>query len=282
MPSSELEDFIARWSPSGGGERSNYQLFLSELCDLIGVPKPDPGVPDDTKNAYVFDRSIPRQEADGSTTTNFIDLYKRGCFICETKQGVEGNARVSRAVAGVPPATAIEMSDAPNGESTPEREPVGATPTGAAGTAALPNRAASMRQRKGHGSSSGRTRNALPRFSKPSSPSARRERRRRGVFKHEPVPIVPWGARASRVPGEASRRTLGKIGRHLRLVRSSSAEVLAGTARTARETPALPGRSHHVYPAHAHQQPFRKTAFRDRTGGHRRGTGEGKVSVDHG
>jgi len=37
----------------------------------------------------VFDRSIPRQEADGSTTPNFIDLYKRGAFICETKQGVE-------------------------------------------------------------------------------------------------------------------------------------------------------------------------------------------------
>ena len=80
--------FIERWSPSGGGEQSNYQLFLSELCDLLGVPKPDPAIADDTQNAYVFDRSIPRQEADGSTTTNLIDLYKRGCFICETKQGV--------------------------------------------------------------------------------------------------------------------------------------------------------------------------------------------------
>ncbi len=87
--SRDIEDFIARWSPSGGGERSNYQLFLAELCAVLGVPKPDPAVPDDTKNAYVFDRSIPRPEADGSVTTNFIDLYKRGCFICETKQGVE-------------------------------------------------------------------------------------------------------------------------------------------------------------------------------------------------
>ena len=87
--SAELESFIARWSPSGGGEHSNYQLFLSELCGLLAVPKPDPAVPDDAKNAYVFDRSIPRQEADGSTTNNFMDLYKRGAFICETKQGVE-------------------------------------------------------------------------------------------------------------------------------------------------------------------------------------------------
>jgi len=87
-----IEAFIARWSPSGGGERSNYQLFLAELCDLLGVPKPEPAVADVAKNAYIFDRSIPRPEPDGSTTTNFIDLYKRGCFICETKQGVEAAA----------------------------------------------------------------------------------------------------------------------------------------------------------------------------------------------
>ncbi len=85
----DLEAFLARWSPSGGGERSNYQLFLTELCAVLDLPKPNPSVPDDSKNAYVFDRSIPRQEADGSTTPNFIDLYKRGCFVCETKQGVE-------------------------------------------------------------------------------------------------------------------------------------------------------------------------------------------------
>jgi hypothetical protein len=87
-----VEAFIQRWSPSGGGERSNYQLFLAELCALLAVPKPDPAVPDDAKNAYVFDRSLKRAESDGSTTTNFIDLYKRNCFICETKQGVEKKA----------------------------------------------------------------------------------------------------------------------------------------------------------------------------------------------
>lgn len=77
----DIEAFIARWSPSGGGERSNYQLFLAELCALLGVPGPDPAKPDDAANAYVFDRSIPRVESDGSTSINFIDLYKRGFFI---------------------------------------------------------------------------------------------------------------------------------------------------------------------------------------------------------
>lgn len=36
-----VTDFIARWSRSGGAERANYQLFLSELCDVLGVPLPN-------------------------------------------------------------------------------------------------------------------------------------------------------------------------------------------------------------------------------------------------
>ncbi|MBT7067199.1 MAG: hypothetical protein HN919_12905 [Verrucomicrobia bacterium] len=34
--------FIDRWERSGAAERANHQLFISELCDLIGVPHPDP------------------------------------------------------------------------------------------------------------------------------------------------------------------------------------------------------------------------------------------------
>ncbi|HET7369216.1 MAG TPA: DNA methyltransferase [Gammaproteobacteria bacterium] len=81
--------FIERWSPSGGAERANYQLFLAELCDLIDVPRPDPARPDNLENGYVFERSLTFTNADGGRTTNYIDLYKRGCFVCETKQGVE-------------------------------------------------------------------------------------------------------------------------------------------------------------------------------------------------
>ncbi len=50
--------FIARWQKSGAAERANYQLFLSELCDLLGVPRPDPTTPDDAANAYVFERTV--------------------------------------------------------------------------------------------------------------------------------------------------------------------------------------------------------------------------------
>jgi hypothetical protein len=37
--------FIARWQQSGATERANYQHFLSELCDVRGVPRPDPTTP---------------------------------------------------------------------------------------------------------------------------------------------------------------------------------------------------------------------------------------------
>jgi hypothetical protein len=42
MPSREIEDFIARWSAASPSERANAQLFLVELCDLLGVARPDP------------------------------------------------------------------------------------------------------------------------------------------------------------------------------------------------------------------------------------------------
>ncbi|MBM4012911.1 MAG: class I SAM-dependent DNA methyltransferase [Planctomycetes bacterium] len=85
----EVEAFIDRWGPSGGGERANYQLFLSELCDVIGVPRPDPSKADDAANTYVFDKVVKFAAADGAASNGFIDLYRRGAFVCETKQGVE-------------------------------------------------------------------------------------------------------------------------------------------------------------------------------------------------
>ena len=85
----DTASFIARWSISGAAERANYQLFLSELCDLLGVARPDPTKPDDADNAYVFERSVTFHHPDGSTSTGRIDLYKRGCYVLEAKQGVE-------------------------------------------------------------------------------------------------------------------------------------------------------------------------------------------------
>ncbi|MDX9978920.1 MAG: class I SAM-dependent DNA methyltransferase [Lentisphaeria bacterium] len=89
MSEPTVKAFIERWELSGAAERANCQLFLSELCDLLAVPRPDPATPDNAESAYVFERAIPA--ADG-TGTNFIDLYKRGCFVLEAKQGADAAA----------------------------------------------------------------------------------------------------------------------------------------------------------------------------------------------
>ena len=80
-----IADFISRWGPSGAAERSNYQLFLAELCDLLGVERPQPASETESDNAYVFEKRVPSPTG----TTNAIDLYKRGCFVLEAKQGSE-------------------------------------------------------------------------------------------------------------------------------------------------------------------------------------------------
>lgn len=81
---SDVADFIERWANSGAGERANYQLFLSELCDVIGVPRPDPTRTDDRENGYVFERAVKFHNPDGTTSGGDIDIYKQGCQGCYT------------------------------------------------------------------------------------------------------------------------------------------------------------------------------------------------------
>jgi hypothetical protein len=86
MPSEPVANFISRWSAAGASERANYVLFLTELCDLLGVPQPDPAADDSAHNAYVFERAVTFHHRDGKTSTGRIDLYRRGCFVLEAKQ----------------------------------------------------------------------------------------------------------------------------------------------------------------------------------------------------
>jgi len=41
--------FVARWQSADGSELANYQFFVSDLCQLLKVPAPDP-VRDDTRD----------------------------------------------------------------------------------------------------------------------------------------------------------------------------------------------------------------------------------------
>lgn len=81
-----INAFIARWTSSGGSERANYQLFLTELCRVLDLPQPEPASSNTEENAYVFERLVKINHPDGSQTHGFIDLYRRGSFVCEAKQ----------------------------------------------------------------------------------------------------------------------------------------------------------------------------------------------------
>jgi hypothetical protein len=38
----QMDAFVARWEKAGGKERANYQMFFAELCDALGVERPNP------------------------------------------------------------------------------------------------------------------------------------------------------------------------------------------------------------------------------------------------
>jgi hypothetical protein len=79
----DIQRFIARWQVSGAAECANCQPFLSELCDVLDLPRPDPTTPDEVRNASVFEKDVPLPHG----ATGRIDLYRRGCFVLEAKQG---------------------------------------------------------------------------------------------------------------------------------------------------------------------------------------------------
>lgn len=78
--------FIQRWQgKEGGQERANYALFLTELCDLIDVQRPDPAGATHERNDYVFERVVTRHKDDGDMLGR-IDLYRKDSFVLEAKQ----------------------------------------------------------------------------------------------------------------------------------------------------------------------------------------------------
>ncbi len=105
-PAESIDLFINRWTASAAAERANYQLFLSELCDLIEVPRPDPTGSDDADSAYVFERNVHFPEDDGSSSIGRIDLYRRGAFVLEAKQGSDAETAEQQAAAALQSATA--------------------------------------------------------------------------------------------------------------------------------------------------------------------------------
>ena len=93
-PPEAVEAFIGRWKAADGTEKANYVLFVRDLCQLLGVPEPDPSREDTRDNAYVFERRVTFRHGDGSESYGFIDCYHRDAFVLEAKKfrKLEGKA----------------------------------------------------------------------------------------------------------------------------------------------------------------------------------------------
>ncbi|MGM0578376.1 MAG: type IIL restriction-modification enzyme MmeI [Myxococcota bacterium] len=92
QPARDVDAFIDRWKASGGAEMANFQSFVNELCDLLGVARPEPTRELEADNRYVFEKAVEFRHGDGSTSGGRIDLYKEGCFVLEAKQGSGGDS----------------------------------------------------------------------------------------------------------------------------------------------------------------------------------------------
>ena len=73
-----LADFLARWRASGAEERANADLFFTELCDAIDVPRPNPKTGDPSR-----------------------DVSRQGCFILAAK-AAQDRTRSDKAKRGTP------------------------------------------------------------------------------------------------------------------------------------------------------------------------------------
>ncbi len=86
LPSADpaIASFVARWSGVvGGAERANYTIFVSELCDALGLEKPGIAT-GGTLGNYQYDGPVPGGSLGGGM--GFADVYRRNHFILEAKQ----------------------------------------------------------------------------------------------------------------------------------------------------------------------------------------------------
>ena len=86
-----VEEFISKWKGSGGSERANFQQFASELTQVLGVDAPKVATSDHQNDDYRFERPVTFIHTEAKTR-GYIDLYRKGCFILEAKQGSEAAA----------------------------------------------------------------------------------------------------------------------------------------------------------------------------------------------
>ncbi len=82
MPKRDVAEFISDWKGATAPEQSISQKFLLQLCELLDVPQPG----NQRNGAYTFEFHVKDTQHDGTTKDGRIDLYKRACFVLESKK----------------------------------------------------------------------------------------------------------------------------------------------------------------------------------------------------
>jgi hypothetical protein len=82
-----LRALAETWDAVPAAERANFQSYVSELCDALGVARPRP-----RGSGYEFEHPVTTTDRrTGRDTTNFIDLYRERTFILEAKHTDAGS-----------------------------------------------------------------------------------------------------------------------------------------------------------------------------------------------
>lgn len=80
--STNADTFIKKWTGVAASELSTSQSFLIDLCTLLEVDAPHPTAEQDC----MFERPVTFSHGDGSSSAGRIDLYRKDCFILESKK----------------------------------------------------------------------------------------------------------------------------------------------------------------------------------------------------
>ena len=79
-PTVTSDEFVAKWAPNAGRERSSSQEHFIDLCHMLGVPTPNDADPT-AKDEYAFEKGASKTGGgDG-----WADVWKRGYFGWEYK-----------------------------------------------------------------------------------------------------------------------------------------------------------------------------------------------------
>lgn len=87
MSAAKLVSLADRWSSVKAAERANFQSYLIELCEALEVERPRPA-----GTGYEFEYPVKVISRDGTESSNFVDLFKRGHFVLEAKDQGTGEA----------------------------------------------------------------------------------------------------------------------------------------------------------------------------------------------